>query len=73
MFPVEFLCALVALACSGAALACVFVLGTAVCDMVVGEELSRHDVGSTVFLVLWLGFSAAVLFDVLHHLAGLLA
>lgn len=71
MFPIEFLCALVALACGGAALACAFVLVTMVLDMVAGEELTRSDVGFAVFLVLWLGFSAAVLFDVLRHLAGL--
>ena len=39
--------------------------------MAVGEEVTCHGVGFATALVLWLGFSAAVLFDVLQHLVRL--
>lgn len=73
MFPIELLCALISLACVGAALACVYVLVITAFDVVVvGEKVTRHDAGFATALVLWLGFSAAVLFDVLQRLVGLL-
>ena len=70
MFPIELLCGLVGLACGGAALSCAYALVTTVID-VVGEDVKYHDVGFATALVLWLGFSAAVLFDVLQHLVRL--
>ena len=82
MLPIELLCALIGLACGGAALACMYVLITTVIEVGVlgeevihndaGEKVTRHDAGFAAALVLWLGFSAAVLFDVLQRLVGLL-
>ena len=71
MFPIELLCGLVGLACGGAALSCAYALVNTVIDVVVGEEITYHDVGFATALVLWLGFSAAVLFDVLQQLVRL--
>ena len=71
MFPVELLCGLIGLACGAAALSCIYALITTVIDAVVGEEVTRHDIGFATALVLWLGFSAAVLFDVLQQLVRL--
>ena len=81
MFPIELLCGLVGLASGGAALSCIYVLVTTVIEVVVlgeevthndaGEEVPRLGVGFATALVLLLGFSAAVLFDVLQHLVRL--